>query len=601
MKENNPLTFFVYCRKSSEDDRQAASIGDQLRELNTLTAREKLTLGDQPFTEEMSAKAPGRPVFNTMLARIDRGEANALLCWEIDRLYRNPVDEGRVRWLLQQGIIREIRTPFRTYYPQDAGLLLGVEGGKATDHIITLRKGVLRGFRGKLAKGWRPGPAPPGYLNNTAPEKGERTVVPDPDRFRLIRRAWDLMLTGQYSVRDICTFASEKWGLRSKKTKKLGRKPYSISGWYRIFTDPFYAGSFWWKTPETEIRGFYKGAHVPMITQEEYDRVQFILGRHGRPAPATHRFPFTGLIRCAECGAMITAEIKYQVICTACKTKFSALHTSTCSECDLAITKMEMPTRLHYTYYRCTKRKNPSCSERPLRAEALERQIEAILARIIISEEFLHWVLVELREQEVRDGNAVESVRHSLDRRVAAIRRELEHINAVILSADTDWTLISREEVRSRKMRLLKELDSVDQQVARQVAQGHSVLELSKPTFRFAAYAQFWLRQGDFEQKRAILEGLGSNLTLRAKTLELELRKPLRYVQELISHVPAISSGFEPGYRRFTKRKSPSFHSEIPRLRRAMNAVRTWWREHLDEPEIPHLEDPPSARRHQRE
>src|SRR5213594_2378651 len=127
--EEKQLQFFIYCRKSSEDDRQAASIVDQMRELSLFTQRSPITLAADPFKEEKSAKEPGRPTFNDMLRRIERGEANAILCWDIDRLYRNPVDEGRVRWLLQRGIIREIRTPFRAFYPQDAGLLMGVEGG----------------------------------------------------------------------------------------------------------------------------------------------------------------------------------------------------------------------------------------------------------------------------------------------------------------------------------------------------------------------------------------------------------------------------------------------------------------------------------------
>src|SRR5204863_9131103 len=122
MKEERSLKFIMYCRKSSEDDRQAASIGDQTRELLALVKRDKVDVVDELLTEERSAKGPGRVVFNTMLARIERGNANAILCWDIDRLYRNPVDEGRVRWLLQQGVIREIRTPHRAFYPQDAGL-----------------------------------------------------------------------------------------------------------------------------------------------------------------------------------------------------------------------------------------------------------------------------------------------------------------------------------------------------------------------------------------------------------------------------------------------------------------------------------------------
>lgn len=51
-----------------------------------------------------------------------------------------------------------------------------------------------------------------------------------------------------------------------------------------------------------------------MITEEEFDRVQKLLGRKGRPRPKRHRFAFTGLMNCGTCGAMITAEekIKHQ-------------------------------------------------------------------------------------------------------------------------------------------------------------------------------------------------------------------------------------------------------------------------------------------------
>ena len=88
----------------------------------------------------MSAKDPGRPVFNEMLDRIERGEADGIIVWDIDRLYRNPVDEGRLRWMLQKRVIRAIRTPSRQFYPEDAGLLMGVEGGRVMDYVIRLQK-----------------------------------------------------------------------------------------------------------------------------------------------------------------------------------------------------------------------------------------------------------------------------------------------------------------------------------------------------------------------------------------------------------------------------------------------------------------------------
>jgi DNA invertase Pin-like site-specific DNA recombinase len=480
--------FVVYCRKSSEDDRQAASIGDQLRELSQLLKREHLRLATDPFTEEKSAKGPGRPVFGKMLQLIERGGANAILCWDIDRLYRNPVDEGRVRWLLQRSLIREIRTPFRTFYPQDAGLLMGVEGGRAADHIITLRKGVFRGFRGKLERGQRPGVAPPGYLNNLASEKGQRNIVPDPERFEFIRLAWNLMLTGQHSVRKIHKLADQRWGLRSRKSKKLGGKPYSLSSWYRIFTDPFYYGFFWWKTPETDTRHLYKGTHVPMITQEEFDRVQLMLGRKGRPLPKSHRFPLSGLIRCGECGAMVTVEAKCHVICSSCRFKFSALNRDACPRCGIMIDDMDNPVWRNYTYYHCTKRKDPTCSQRSLRSDELDRQIDHILTSIQVSEEFKDWAIRAVCDDSKQEAAARNRASESLAERRTHIKRQLEHIKSVILSPDTDWTLISQQEVKDRKLQLLEELTQVERQLTSSRTGPNDTLDLTSRTFEFATY-----------------------------------------------------------------------------------------------------------------
>lgn len=53
--------------------------------------------------------------------------------------------------------------------------------------------------------------------------------------------------------------------------------------------------------------------------------------------------------------------------------------------------------------------------------------------------------------------------------------------------------------------------------------------------------------------------------------------RPDRYVEEMANDVPAIRGGFEPEKRRSGKRKTPSFHSEIPRLYGGTNAVRTYF------------------------
>ena len=64
----------------------------------------------EELVEKQSAKSPGRPVFNKMLDRIERGEANGIVSWNPDRLARNSVDGGRIIYLLDCG---HLATPAR--------------------------------------------------------------------------------------------------------------------------------------------------------------------------------------------------------------------------------------------------------------------------------------------------------------------------------------------------------------------------------------------------------------------------------------------------------------------------------------------------------
>lgn len=62
-----------------------------------------------------------------------------------------------------------------------------------------------------------------GYINNTT----DRTIEPDPERFDMVRHAFDLMLTGNFSVAEIVKIMNEEWGFRLLKRKKVGGTPVS--------------------------------------------------------------------------------------------------------------------------------------------------------------------------------------------------------------------------------------------------------------------------------------------------------------------------------------------------------------------------------------
>jgi len=146
--------FFLYSRKSSEaEDRQVLSIESQTQEVKKVA--EKLGIPIQGIlSEAKSAKAPGRPVFNDMMQRIYRGEAQGVICWKLDRLARNPIDGGAIIWAIKQHGI-EIITPTQTFSQHDDNtILMYIEFGMAQKYIDDLSRNVKRGLRTKAEKGW---------------------------------------------------------------------------------------------------------------------------------------------------------------------------------------------------------------------------------------------------------------------------------------------------------------------------------------------------------------------------------------------------------------------------------------------------------------
>ena len=97
-------------------------------------------------------------------------------------------------------------------------------------------------------RGWRPSGGPIGYIN-IGTEKGNKTIDIDPERFELVRKMWDLFLTGTYSVSKIRDVATKEWHLTTLPHRKIGGKALSMSHMYNIFNDSFYYGSYPWTNP----------------------------------------------------------------------------------------------------------------------------------------------------------------------------------------------------------------------------------------------------------------------------------------------------------------------------------------------------------------
>jgi site-specific DNA recombinase len=483
------MRYFIYCRKSSEaEDRQVMSIESQLSALQR-------AFGGRPeieivgiYEEAFSAKAPGRPRLSEMLSRIERGDAEGIVAWAPDRLARNSIDGGRIVYLLDLGVIHDLKFATYTFENNSQGkFMLQIMFGQSKYYSDALSENVKRGNRTKVEKGWRPNQPPLGYLNDPL----TRTIVMDQERFAAVRRMFDLMLTGAYSVRRICEVVRDDWGFRTRQRRRSGGKPVALSGVYKILKNPFYAGILVWAGK------IYQGAHDPIVTIDEFERVQGLFHRTEKPRPKTHHFAFTGMMRCGECGLLITAENKTN--------RYGS----------------------RYTYYHCTKRKAQyRCNQASVTANDLELQIEQFLTSLTISDRVHEWVMKHLSKMQADWEKMEETREQGLQSALTDVARELANLTSLRLRdlINDDEFVRERKKLDQEQLRLGQALEAN--------APAEITFEPSKVLISFSNRAIDWFRQGDIETRRLILESVGSNLTLKDRKLSIEAKKPFRTVSK---------------------------------------------------------------------
>lgn len=506
------MEYFLYARKSTEsDDRQVLSNQSQIDEGKKLAQTKDLKIVEI-FSESKSAKDPGREIFNQMIEKIKSGKAQGIICWKLDRLARNPVDAGLIMFLLEKGIIKEIVTPHRSYLPGDNVLLQTIEFGMANQFIKDLKVNTKRGLMAKAKQGWIPCVSKPGYMGDGLGQKGEKKILTDSGRFDLLKKAFSLLLTGIYSPTDVLKKLNNEWGYRTPLKKRKGGKPMAKSSFYRVLVDSFYYGKFEYPLGSGQ---WFDGKHEKMITEDEFWTIQKLLGRVGKAKPKTHRFAFTGMIRCGECGCMITAEDKFKI-------------------------NKGDGDKHFYTYYRCTKRKSP-CSQKTIEVKELEKQIDEYLQKIEIPEDFKNWAVKWLNKINDQEAGTRETIYKTQQSTLLDIEKQLNNLTEMKIKEQ-----INDDEFIKHKNRLSKERSLLKEKLNDTEAGGDSWREQVEKTFEFACYARYWFKNGDLNAKKAILMALGSNFILKDRKLDIILQKPFEIVSKGFANICVAQIRLEP-------------------------------------------------------
>jgi site-specific DNA recombinase len=496
------MNYFLYARKSTDvEDKQVLSIEAQLSELRALAKQENLEVTAE-FIEKRTAKMPGRPVFNEMLTRIQHGEAQGIICWKLDRLARNPVDGGQISWFLQQETIKHIQTHDRSHLSKDNVLMMSVEFGMANQFIRDLSSNTIRGLRHKAKRGEFPSAAPMGYINDVR----TKTIAVDRKKSKVIKSAFERYAEGNSRLEDISKFLFEN-NVKSLNGLQLHKDRVRF-----ILSNPFYYGHFRYGG---EI---YEGKHTPLIEKRLFDKVQSVLIRRGHPQKANKEAkPLCGLLRCAECGCMITAEIQKG-----------------------------------HTYYRCTKKSAARCSQPYIREELLAANISEILSEYAMAEDWADELLKLADEEEKEETKNSQAVVSGLREKIGDITRKIDRITDLYVEQDID-----HETYITRKRELMSEKKSKEEIIAKS-QRGQCVwLEPMKEWIKTASTLDEIAKNADLPSKKSSIQKIsGSNPLLKNRSIVFTPIKPsdaLRASRENFSEndlsiVLAGEEGFEPSH-----------------------------------------------------
>lgn len=345
-------------------------------------------------------------------------------------------------------------------------------------------------------------------------------VPKDPERFDLMRKAWDYLLSGQYSPSEIHVLANEEWGLTLRATRKLKTRKLYLSTLMKIFRNPFYYGLMEREVDGQKMRVF--GNHVPMLTKQEFEKAQQILGAPKKPRkPEEISLGLNGsLIKCSGCGYSITSEKHKKVY------KNGNTHI--------------------FVYGRCSK-KGPKCTQKYIPIEKLDLQIEKGLEKIAVQNDFFDWALEYLKSENAEEEHERESLRESYEKRLKEIQQRLNRLLEVYLD---DPNIMTRDDYMTRKQELEDHEGRLREQLEGIHYRTKYWFEDIEERLEFARTCADAYINGSAKVRRNIVQRIaGSNLSLAFGILDFKPVNEYKSIYKNSDFIQSVNFGSPEGSR----------------------------------------------------
>ncbi|MFC2066819.1 recombinase family protein [Chloroflexota bacterium] len=457
-----------------KQEEEGLSLDNQLQTLRDYALRKDLkVVKEYRFSE--SADYGIRKKFDEAIEFVKaNNDVKAIVAYRVDRITRNFRDYVLIQDLLSNydkeihfvsdRLVIDKNTVGRDIQHWDLKAFL------AKQYMNDLKEYAINSAQHKLRNGQWPAKAPYGYKNVTLENK-DKWVEIDPYPASIVKRMYEWYGSGSYSMLELKRKLMEDYNINFSK----GFIDF-------ILKKSFYCGTMAWNGVE------YPHSYECIIPVELFERVQRIKAGYNKKHFKFAGLPYIyrGLIRCSECGCMITPEKK----------------------------------KGKYVYYHCTGyygKHNGAW----LREEELTKQFAQLYKSLQIPKDIIDEITLSLRDSH-RDKTQfhrtmIDGLRKEHDRYETRIERMYEDkLDGSITESMYDK---KRKEYRAKQK-------EISDKLARLSIADEEYYVTSEYLLQLANRAYDLFMSSEAEEKRQLLQMTLQNLKLVGKKVEFELVKP---------------------------------------------------------------------------
>ncbi len=360
---------------TSRQEEEGHSLPAQIRKLQEYAKKKDFEVV-KIFSFSESAGDKIRKKFEEVMTYIkEHKDVRVLLCENVDRATRNFKDavdldemrkkEGLEIHFVQDGFFLNREATGNQMFNWEAKVFI------AKQFLNRLSDDTKRSIGEKLQKGEWISKAPIGYIN-TIDGQGNKDMIPDPLRSHLVVKMFQMYATGSSSTQRIKE-EMDRLGLKSNMREQ---KCLSKSQIHHTLNNPFYYGYM-------RVKGqLYEHKYLPLIDKQLFDQVQAVFkGYDKKPYRyGCKPFVFRAMVRCEECGGLLTGELK----------------------------------KGKYVYYSCSNYKKVHENRIYVKEEDLVLPVRKVLKKIKITDQQKNDLIEDFKKQDKSKNKFVEATTNAL-------------------------------------------------------------------------------------------------------------------------------------------------------------------------------------------